>query len=141
MIGAIAGRFVPVKFHIKEQPAMFDRFEVHWTPTQVVLDADGEERDRIEGFLPVDDFIARLEVALGRTAFDRADYAEAASRFREACEHHAGAGAAPEACYWAGVAEYKRTKEQGPLRETARLLSERYPGNEWTRKASVWSGS
>jgi len=119
---------------------VFERFHALWTPTQVVLDPEGVERDRIEGFLPADDFIARLEVALGRVAFEHSDYDEAETHFRDACEQHAGAGAAPEACYWAGVARYKRTNRPDSLRDTARLLEDRYPSNEWTRKASVWAG-
>ncbi len=94
----------------------------------------------MEGFLPVDDFLAQLELGLAKMAFDEKDYVLAERRFRSVCEGHPDAGAAPEACYWAGVSSYKATDKPQPLKETAKLLTQRYPASEWTRKASVWGG-
>ena len=135
----IQEHFVPVKFHIKEQKAMFDRFGVLWTPTQIILDADGAERHRIEGFLPADDFLAQLEFGLARAAFENQRYNEAGSLFREVVEHHPDAGVAPEARYWSGVSAYKASNDAAPLKETAQDLSRRYPESEWTKRASVWA--
>jgi hypothetical protein len=131
--------FVPVKIHVKEQPRTFDRFDARWTPTQIVLDSNGVERHRIEGFLPVDDFLAQLELGLARLEFEQKHFDDAEAKFRSVCEHHPRAGVAPEACYWAGVSEYKATNRPDPLKKTARLLEENYPESEWARKASVWA--
>ncbi len=130
--------FLPVKIHIKEQKPTFQRFNAQWTPTLIVLDPDGAERHRIEGFLPVDDFLAQLELGLARLAFQGASYGEAEKRFRSVCEAHAGSGAAPEACYGAGVSAYKASNDPAPLKATAQKLQKGYPESEWTRKASVW---
>ena len=132
-------RFIPVKAHIKEQPQTFERFKALWTPTQLVLDTDGTERHRIEGFLPIEDFLAQLEQGLARLAFEHKDYEQAEQAFRGVCERRPRAGVAAEACYWAGVSAYKATNAPDPLRATAKLLRERYPESEWTRKASVWA--
>jgi thioredoxin-related protein len=43
--------FLPVEAHIKEHPAWFHRFAAVWTPTVLLLDADGKERVRLEGYL------------------------------------------------------------------------------------------
>lgn len=136
----ITDNFIPVKAHVKQQPETFQRFHATWTPTQLVLEPDGTERYRIEGFLPVDDFLAQLEMGVGRLLFERQDFAGAERRFHAVCEEHPRAGAAPEACYWAGVAAYKSNNQPAPLHDTAVLLRERYPESEWTRKASVWAG-
>lgn len=136
----ITDNFTPVKVHIKEQPEIFQRFHATWTPTQLVLEPDGAERYRIEGFLPVDDFLAQLEMGMGRLLFERKDYAAAEQRFHSVCEDHPQAGAAPEACYWAGVSAYKSKNLPQPLHDAAVLLRQRYPESEWTRKASVWAG-
>jgi TolA-binding protein len=90
--------------------------------------------------LPADDFLAKLKMALGRLAFEGGRYGEAEQRFRNVCSEHPAASAAPEACYWAGVSEYKERNEPAPLAETARLLGDRYPESEWAKKASVWAG-
>ena len=57
----ITGHFIPVKIHVKEQPATFKRFGAQWTPTLVVLDPDGTERYRFEGYLPAREFLAQLD--------------------------------------------------------------------------------
>jgi len=134
----IRDNFVPVKIHVKEQPEVFQRFHANWTPTQLILDPDGTERYRIEGFLPVDDFLAQLEMGLGRLLFEHQEFDQAERHFHAVCDEHPRAGAAPEACYWAGVSAYKSKNAPEPLRDTAALLRDRYPESEWTRKASVW---
>ena len=134
----VSEHFVPVKIHVKEQPAVFERFKAQWTPTQLILDGHGIEHHRIEGFLPKEDFIAELELGLGKLAFEEKRYEDAATMFRVVCDEHAGAGAAPEACYWAGVSNYKGGNHES-LKETARLLKERYGDSAWARKASVWT--
>ena len=139
MVRFILDNFIPVRAHIKEQPEVFSRFRASWTPTQIFLDKDGVERYRIEGFLPVEDFLAQLEMGLGRLKFEREDYEGAERAFHDVCDGHPGAGAAAEACYWAGVAAYKARHTAEPLAETAKLLRERYPESEWTKKASVWA--
>ena len=138
MVRAISTNFVPVKIHIKEQKQTFDRFGALWTPTQIILDLNGVERHRIEGFLPVEDFLARLELGLARVAFEDKRFAEAERRYRTICDEYPHTGAAPEACYWAGVSAYKATNQPQHLKETLDVLRERYPDTEWARRASVW---
>ena len=135
----ISENFIPVKIHIQHKPELFERFGAAWTPTQLILDAEGKERHRIEGFLPREDFLAQLEVGLARVAFEHHEFGAAERRFRAVCDQHPRAGIAPEACYWAGVSAYKATHAPEPLESTAQRLRERYPESEWTRKASVWS--
>ncbi len=130
---------MPVKAHIKEQQQTFQRFNAHWTPTQIVLDPEGVERHRIEGFLPVDDFLGQLELGLGKLHFQHQDYGAAEKRLRSLCENFPKSGAAPEACYWGGVAAYKESNDARHLVSTAKALKETYPDSEWARKASVWS--
>ena len=57
---------MPLEAHIKEHPVWFKRFGALWTPTVLVMDPDGVERYRIEGYLPKDWFRARLEMATAR---------------------------------------------------------------------------
>jgi TolA-binding protein len=102
------------------------------------MDSEGVERHRIEGFLPVEDFLAQLELGLARLAFQKLQYSEAEKRFRMVCQTYPKSAAAPEACYWAGVSAYKATNKPEPLAQAAKLLKEKYPESEWARKSSVW---
>ena len=128
-----------MKIHIKDQKPTFKRYNAQWTPIQIVLDPEGVERHRIEGFLPVDDFLAQLELGLGMLDFQKQNYGEAEKRLRRLCDAFPRTGASPEACYWAGVAAYKGSDDAAHLASTARILMDRHPDSEWTRKASVWS--
>lgn len=66
-----------VKIHIKEQPETFKRFGAQWTPTILIMAPDGEEAHRIEGFLPVEDFLAQLELGLGKALLRGEKYQDA----------------------------------------------------------------
>jgi hypothetical protein len=130
---------VPVKIHIKEQPATFERFNAQWTPTFVILDPEGTERHRFEGFLPAPNLLAQLELGLGQVAFGRQQFAEAETQFRRVVEAYPESDAAPAALYWAGVAKYKATNDGSALAETAAAFQQRYTASEWAKKASVWA--
>jgi outer membrane protein assembly factor BamD (BamD/ComL family) len=125
---------------VKKQPKEFERWKALWTPTQIILDSSGVERHRIEGFLPVDDLLAQLELGLGRLAFEHSEFGQAEQEFQHVCDGFPRSSAAAEACYWAGVSRYKLTHAADALKHTAALLEERYPESEWTKKALVWSG-
>ena len=76
-------QFNPVRLHVKKHPEAMDRFGANWTPTVILLDSNGTERHRIEGFLPADDFLAQLHIGLGHIAFANKRYDEAEKHFRE----------------------------------------------------------
>ena len=132
----------PVRVHVREQKDEYkrlsERYNVQWTPTILVLDSEGGERHRIEGFLPIDEFLSQVALGLARVAFHRPDYAEAEQRFRDIVERFSSTDAAPEALYWAGVANYKATGNPAALGQTAAAFRERYQASTWAKKASVW---
>jgi TolA-binding protein len=135
--------FTPVRIHVRDHAAEWkrlgDRFGVQWTPTVLVVDSSGQERHRIEGFLPAEDFLAQLELGRAKAAFGTGQFEEAERRFRAAVDHHPGSEAAPEALYWAGVSRYKRTNDPSALADTARGFRERYQDTSWAKKSSVWA--
>jgi TolA-binding protein len=114
------------------------RYNAQWTPAILVLDGAGEERHRIEGFLPAADFIPQLALGRAKAAFANGDFAEAERRFRDVVDRYPAPEAAAEALYWAGVSRYKATGDAGALKETARQFRERYTDTSWAKKASVW---
>lgn len=133
---------MPARLHIREQADDFrrlgQRFGAEWTPTILMIGADGVERHRMEGFLPADDFLAHLELGLGRIALSGRDFEEAETRFRDVVARHPDADPAAEALYWAGVARYKATHDAAALADTARAFTEAYQDTPWAKKASVW---
>lgn len=138
----VTDNFLPARVHVKEQAADFrrfgERYGARWTPTTLVLDPDGVERHRIEGFLPVQDFLAQLTLGLGHLAFQAGRWSDAEPHFREVVARFPDSEAAPEALYWAGVSRYKETKDNAALKETSRAFDQQYQETSWAKKASVW---
>jgi hypothetical protein len=134
--------FLPARVHVKEDAEQFkrygERYKAPWTPTILLLDSDGVEHHRIEGFLPLDDFLAQLMLGRARLAFDQQQWEDAERRFKEIVEQFPESDAAPEALYWAGVAPYKATGNAASLGATARAFKQRFQSSTWAKKASVW---
>ncbi len=139
MADFITSNFIPVRSHVKEQPQNFERFGAQWTPTEIILDPDGTERYRFEGFLPADDFLAQLELGLARAAFERKQFADAERLYRRVVDEHPNSEVAPEALYWAGVSRYKATGDATALKETGLSFKKQYTNTSWAKKASVWA--
>ena len=53
-----------------------DRFGAQWTPTILIVDREGQERHRIEGFLPADDLLSQLILGSAHAAFGAGDFAQ-----------------------------------------------------------------
>jgi len=103
------------------------------------MDSDGKERWRIEGYLPKDEFRAQLEMGLARIAFMHKQWADAERRYAQVIERYPDTAAAPEAVYWRGVSQYKRTNDHTVLGGVAEQLNQKYQDSVWAKKASVWS--
>jgi hypothetical protein len=134
----IESNFIPVGFHIKEHPTMWHRFSVSWTPAILVLAPDGEEHFRIEGFLPADEFLGQLHLALGHWAVRRKDWKGAEEEFQAAADHFPQTDAAPEGLYWAGVARYSASHDGAELRKLGQQFKTRYQNSSWAKRASIW---
>ena len=134
--------FIPARLHVKDQAADFqrygDRFGAQWTPTALMIDADGNERHRIEGFLPTQEFLAQLNLGLGHLAFHAKKFGDAEHRFRKVVAQFPDTEAAPESQYWAGVSRYKATGDAAALADITRAFEVRYGDSVWAKKASVW---
>ncbi len=104
-----------------------------------MVDAAGDERYRIEGYLPLSWFSARLKMGLARVAFMRKDWAAAQKVYSEVAQQFGDLAIAAEAIYWRAVCEYKATNDHTVLAPAAKELSEKYAGDEWALKADPWA--
>ena len=125
--------------HIKEHPAWFKRFDAVWTPTVLILDPNGEERWRIEGYLPKNEFQAQLLMGLARVAVVQKKWEEAEKLYSQVVDQFGTTSAGAEALYWRDVSLYSRTHDHVPLQRVAAELKQRYPDSVWAKKASVWA--
>ncbi|HJP95270.1 MAG TPA: hypothetical protein VJ875_25185, partial [Pyrinomonadaceae bacterium] len=135
----INDNFIPLEAHIKEHPVYFHRFDAVWTPTVLILDPNGVERQRLEGYLPKDEFRAQLEMGLARLTFMSKNWADAERRYSAVLDHYPNSKAAPEALYWKGVSHYKLTNDHTILGEMPELFRQKYPDSVWALKTAAWS--
>jgi hypothetical protein len=142
VVSFVTENFLPARVHVKDDSALFqkygEKYNAQWTPTILILDPGGEERYRIEGFLPADEFLAQLMVGRAQIAFAQQKWDEAERRFREVVDKFPDTDAAPEALYWAGATAYKGKNDAGALSRTAQAFKDRYQDTSWAKKASVW---
>lgn len=104
----------------------------------LILDPNGTERLRIEGYLPRDEFRAQLELGLARVAFMSKHWADAEQRYASVLERFPNTQAAPEALYWKGVSRYKATNDHNVLGELPGQFREKYPNSIWALKTAAW---
>ena len=104
----------------------------------LILDNDGKERWRLEGYLPNDDFRAFLKMGLGRVAFARKHWADADKWFSAVIEKHANSFYVPQAIYFRGVSLYSTSHDHLELEKTAATLIEQFPATEWQLRSIPW---
>ena len=102
------------------------------------MDPDGNERWRLEGYLPKEEFRANLEMGLARVAVMRKDWAEAQRRYADIVGRYPDSKLAPEAVYWHGVSRYKATNDHTVLGDVAKTFSEKYKDSVWALKSLPW---
>jgi hypothetical protein len=134
----IGQRFVAARMLRSEAMGVAKRFNVVWTPSFLIAEPDGTVRHRVVGFLPLTEFMAQLELGLGKVEFGRDQFVASERTFEEVVRRYPHTFATAEADYWAGVSRYKQDKDRQFLKATAERLGERYPNNEWTVRASCW---
>ena len=130
---------MPLEAHIKEHPVYFHRFDAVWTPSVLILDWNGVERFRLDGYLPKDEFRAQLELGLASVSFMNKDWAEAERRYAAVLDRYPDSKAAPEALYWKGVSHYKATNDHTILGELPGMFKEKYPDSIWALKTLAWT--
>jgi hypothetical protein len=134
-------QFVPIRSQCYwDKPTEpMQRFGIKWTPTFLVLDADGKEHHRFVGFVPVDDLFANLGLGKGKLLYDTDKMADAIVQFQTVIDRHPDAGATPEAVFLQGVAGYKHANDPKALRRAYDSLKAKYPQSEWARRADPYS--
>jgi len=104
----------------------------------LLLDSDGSERVRLEGYLPNADFTAALMNGLGRLAFVRKKYADAERWYGDAIARFGKAHFAAEALYWRAVSQYSASHDHTVLGRVAEELRSIYPSSVWASKSIPW---
>src|SRR5262245_42913474 len=133
----VSERFVALKFNLRERHPDFKeavgRAKALWSPLHVYLDGRGNELRRTIGYLPPEEFLAELRIALGLAALMQNKIDQALVWFEDAASTYPTTLAAPEALYWAAAAAYRTGGIPAVVARWDDLAS-RFPDSPWTRR-------
>jgi TolA-binding protein len=107
-----------------------------WTPDIRILNHDGDELYRFDGFLPPAEYAGRFlcGIAMAYLRSKRFDQAEAV--YVRLLRDYSTSLAAPEAQYYLGVTRYRRDPDSDELATQWAELRSRYPNSEYRVKQS-----
>ena len=113
--------------------------EAKWTPFLLFLDTKRRAHHHTSvGFLPPEELIPAILLGVGKTFFDIKELDRAMGALEEVIEKHVSSHAAPEAIYFRGVSEYKKTQSAEPLKDVYEKLQAKYPKSEWATRAAPY---
>ncbi len=134
VIDFISKNVVPLQIAADEKPTAVD-YDVTWTPSMLIIDAEGKEYHRVVGFLSPEEIVPAILLGMGKAYFSLNKFDKALQCLEKITREHGASDAAPEALYLFGVCSYKNTNDPMPLRQAYDSLAAKYPENMWTRRA------
>ena len=136
VIDYINTNFIPLQINVQSGSDLLVKYRAFWTPTIIILDSQGTEYYRFNGFLPPDEFIPQLQFGLGFMSLEKQDYKAASPLLKTVVEKFPKSDIAPEAQYWFGVSEYKSAHNVDALLNAWKRLKKDYPNSIWAKKVS-----
>jgi len=131
----------PVMVDVQKDQETAKRFNIEWTPAFVLCDEEGKAMERLEGYLPAEDFVPELILAKGLADFHLQRNEDAIREFELLVENHPASELVPEAEYYLGAAIFKKTGETDKLSEVCHDLLMTHPESPWTKRCSIWGHS
>ena len=137
---AISTFFVPVQINTQDAaPNTTDtvqRFRQVWTPDLRIVDGEGMELYRWNGYLPPTEFLPQLLAGRAQALLRTGRGEEAADAYADILRRYPTSFVAPEVAYFAAVCRYRITHEVSDLLENWGHLQRRYPMSQWRTKQS-----
>jgi tetratricopeptide (TPR) repeat protein len=119
---------------VEANQPLLDRFRHVWTPDLRILDTDGTELYRWNGYLPPMEFAPQLIAAVAHARLRRKEYDKAKALYEEVLRRFPTALAAAEAEYYVGVSAYRGSHNSSDLLKAWHELEKSHPQSEWTVK-------
>lgn len=124
-----------MKVNVKDQRDLAKKLRVIWTPTLFAALPDGTVLHQTIGWLPPADFLAEFGYGLARASLEARDFETASRRLRDTVTRNPSHDRAPEAMYWLGVSEFRRSGGTDAAKVAWKELAEKWPGSAWATRA------
>ena len=137
---AILNFFVPVQINTQDSSPntaeTVQRFRQVWTPDLRIIDSEGVELHRWNGYLPPTEFLPQLLAGRAQALLrsDRGD--EAADAYADVLRRFPTSFIATEVAYFAAVSQYRISHQITDLLGNWDHVQRRYPMSEWRTKQS-----
>jgi len=138
VISFVNSNLIPLRL-ASADPVLGPKYGVKWTPTLLILDADGVEQYQTLGFYPPEDLIPSLLLGMGKTCFNLPDRPAACGYFQRLMKEYPKNPLAAEALYLNGVSLYIETHDVGNLIGIYDRLAADYPESPWLTRAQPYS--
>jgi hypothetical protein len=139
VVATVERETAPVLVKVEENQELAKRFKVDWTPAFVICDDEGNALERLDGYLPAEDFIPQFILSKGIADFHLQRHEDAISEFELIVDQYPSSDLVPEAEYYLGAATFKMTGETEKLSEVCHELIMTHPESPWTKRCSLWS--
>ena len=137
---AISRYFIPVQINTQDDSdnttKTVKRFRQVWTPDLRIIDGEGVELHRWNGYLPPAEFLPRLLAGRAEALLRSNRGEEAADAYADILRRYPTSFAAPEIAYFTALSRYRLTHEPNDLLGNWAALQRRYPNSQWRLKQS-----
>jgi TolA-binding protein len=133
---AIDAHCVPLKIDNGDTATapILQKYRHIWTPDLHILEADGNELYRWNGYLPPFEFAPQLLAAVAQAHLRLKRFDSAIDMYEDVLKRFATSLVAPEAQYFLAVSKYRKTHESSELMRGWHELEKTFPASEWTVK-------
>jgi len=137
VIAFINKNLIPLRLQASD-PVLGPKFKIKWTPSLLILDAEGTEQHRTLGFYPPEELIPSLLLGMGKAKFNLPDRPAACDCFDKILTDYPQSNVAPEAVYLNGVSRFIETHEVANLIGIYDQLTANYPESPWLTRADPY---
>ncbi len=139
VVSFIMESLIPMKMDIGKK-AFYEKYNVIWTPTLLILDYTGNEVQRSIGFLDPHEFIAFMHLGIAKVHFITGEFDAANVHLKRLLNQYQDSTATPEAIYFQGVNLYKQKGDTTPLKHAYEQLVKDYPESSWAKRSMPYQG-
>jgi hypothetical protein len=133
----VTSNLIPVRINTKDR-SFYEKYQLIWTPTTLVLDYYGKETQRSVGFFAPADFIVQLQLGIAKVRFSLEEFDAAEVILGGLTGDSSSHDITPEAIYFRGVNLYKRDNDPTQLKKAWETLTEHFPESIWTKRAAPY---
>ncbi len=129
---------IPIQVNTQDDSGatLVERYRQVWTPDIRILDNDGYELYRWNGYLPPFEYVPQLLAGVGQAYLRKHDEPKAASVFERVIREYPTSAVAPEAEYYYAVSKYKQSHKPEDLMGNWDRLRRDHPESIWRVRQS-----